>query len=543
MRYIITLLLILCFNHAFSQNRDYKKFDKAVKLFNNKDYTKSKDLLVKIIEKDDNWSRPHLLLSSIFLEELDFYSAVKSLLNIYNLEDTSDILGIERIANIFYENGFYSEGLYYFNIICKLDSSYCIEKIDRFINNCNYSINIINNPVDFEPANLGENVNSNMSEIGPAITADNQMLIFTRRIESNGNKPQEDFYFSLKQDNIWQQAIAFPPPLNSNMNEGALSFSSDQSLLIFTACNRDDGLGSCDLYYGNSNLKSYSFLNLGKNINSEYWDSQGCFSSDRKFIYFVSNRPGGYGGTDIWISKIDENGFSKAFNAGPIINTKYDEMSPFIHADNLTLYFSSKGHVGLGDYDVFYSNRINVNSKWNKPKNLGYPINDHLSQNSLVVSSDGKTAFFNSSNEGFGSDDIFCFELPYNIQANEVKGFELDIILSKKGEEIILNNVHFLNNSFKLEDKSFKELNRLAKYLKNNDITILIEGHTDSIGTKNNNNILSRKRAKSVYDFLLTNGVDENQIIFKGFGSSRPISSNSDADGRALNRRTSFIIQ
>ena len=102
MRYLITLLLILCFNHAFSQNRDYKKFDKAVKLFNNKDYTKSKDLLVKIIEKDDNWSRPHLLLSSIFLEELDFYSAVKSLLNIYNLEDTSDILGIERIANIFY---------------------------------------------------------------------------------------------------------------------------------------------------------------------------------------------------------------------------------------------------------------------------------------------------------------------------------------------------------------------------------------------------------------------------------------------------------
>ena len=105
-----------------------------------------------------------------------------------------------------------------------------------------------------------------MSEIGPAITADNQMLIFTRRIESNGNKPQEDFYFSLKKDNVYNKAIAFPPPLNSNMNEGALSFSSDQSLLIFTACNRDDGLGSCDLYYGNSNLKSYSFLNLGNNL-------------------------------------------------------------------------------------------------------------------------------------------------------------------------------------------------------------------------------------------------------------------------------------
>ena len=257
----------------------------------------------------------------------------------------------------------------------------------------------------------------------------------------------------------------------------------------------------------------------------------------------MSNRPGGYGGTDIWISKIDDNSFSKAFNAGPIINTKYDEMSPFIHADNLTLYFSSKGHVGLGDYDIFFSTRNDADSKWLKPKNLGYPINDHLSQNSLVVSSDGKTAFFNSSNEGFGSDDIFCFELPSNIQANEVKGFELDIIVSKKGEEIILNNVHFLNNSFKLEDKSFTELNRLAKYLKNNDINILIEGHTDSNGTVNNNNLLSRNRAKSVFDFLLNNGVDKKQITYKGYGSSRPFSNNLDADGRALNRRTSFVIQ
>ena len=133
--------------------------------------------------------------------------------------------------------------------------------------------------------------------------------------------------------------------------------------------------------------------------------------------------------------------------------------------------------------------------------------------------------------------------MPSDIQANEVKGFELDIIVSKKGEEIILNNVHFLNNSFKLEDKSFTELNRLAKYLKNNDINILIEGHTDSNGTVNNNNLLSRKRAKSVFNFLLNNGVDKKQITYKGYGSSRPFSNNLDADGRALNRRTSFVIQ
>jgi len=543
MRYLITLLLIICFYHGFSQDRDYKKFDKAVTLFNNEDFTKSKDLLVKIIEKDNNWSKPHLLLSSIFLEELDFYSAVKSLLNIYDLDDKSDVLGIEKIANIFYKNGFYSEGLYYFNIICKLDSNYCKKHINRLIDNCNYSINIINNPIEFNPKNLGDNINTNMSEIGPAITADNNMLIFTRRIESIDNESQEDFYFSLKKDDIWQKAIAFPAPLNSSLNEGALSFSSDQSLLIYTACNRSDGLGSCDLYYSNSDFKNFSLLNLGNNVNSKYWDSQGCFSSDRKFIYFVSNRPGGYGGNDIWISEINNDGFSKAFNAGPIINTKYDEMSPFIHADNLTLYFSSRGHIGLGDYDVFFSTRNDANSSWQKPKNLGYPVNNHLSQNSLVVSSDGKTAFFNSSNKGFGSDDIFYFELPSIIQPNEVKDFELDIILSKRGEEIVLKNVHFLNNSFKLEDKSFTELNRLAKYLKNNNINILIEGHTDLNGTISNNNILSENRAKSVFNFLLNSGVNPKQLLYQGYGSSRPFSENTNEKGRALNRRTSFVIQ
>ena len=138
-----------------------------------------------------------------------------------------------------------------------------------------------------------------------------------------------------------------------------------------------------------------------------HWDSQACFSSDRKFLYFVSNRPGGYGGTDIWISEITKNGFSKAFNAGSTINTEKDEMSPFIHPDNRNLYFSSNGHTGMGDYDLFLCQRNNINSDWQKPKNLGYPINDHKSQNSLVVSTDGKTAFFNSS-----ADDIWCCPFP-----------------------------------------------------------------------------------------------------------------------------------
>ena len=541
-KFILLILVVCCSNQLYTQNRDYKKYDKAIKYYQNNEFEKSKKILVKMIEKNSDWKKPFLLLSNIYLKESDYYKSAKTLLNIYDLENPDDILGVEQIANNFYFNGFYSEALYYYNISCKLDSVYCDSKLKSFIDNCNFSIAAVSDPVDFEPVNLGEKVNTNMSEIGPAITSDNSMLVFTRRVEYEDKEPQEDFYYSLNVDDKWQEAISFPSPLNTNDNEGALSFSNNQSFLIYTACNRSGGFGSCDLYYGINDLDELSFFNLGGKVNSRYWDSQACFSSDRRYIYFVSNRPGGYGGTDIWITEILKDGFSEAFNAGPVINTSKDEMSPFLHPDNLNLYFSSKGHVGMGDFDLFLSTRESVGDEWKIVRNLGYPINNHKSQNSLVVSSDGKTAFYNSSDNGFGSDDIFCFELPENIQANEVKDLELDIILSKIGEEIVLENVHFLNNSFMLNNDSLSELNSLAAYLIKTDIRVVIEGHTDSNGDEYSNQVLSERRAKSVYDYLLKVGVNPDQLLYEGYGYSRPIADNSDEKGRALNRRTSFII-
>ena len=388
MRFLILFLFFFATTQTFSQKRDYKKYDKAIKLFQKKDLEKSKNLLFKIIEKNTEWDKPFILLSNIYIIENDLYASAKTLLNIYDIQKPSDYLGIDKIAKDFYKNGFYSEALYYFNIVCKLDSNYCKEKTSFYIKNCDFAISEMNDaisdPVSFNPINIGPSINSSMSEIGPAITSDNNKIVFTRRVEDKDKKPQEDFYFSEKINNEWQKAIAYPYPLNTKNNEGALSFSSDQSLIIYTACNREDGFGSCDLYYGFNNLDNLEFYNLGKSVNSKFWDSQACFSSDRKYLYFVSNRPGGFGGTDIWISEITKNGFSPAYNAGPSINTNKDEMSPFIHADNLNLYFSSNGHVGMGDYDLFLSKRESIQSNWQNPKNLGYPINDHKSQNSLI---------------------------------------------------------------------------------------------------------------------------------------------------------------
>ena len=175
--------------------------------------------------------------------------------------------------------------------------------------------------------------------------------------------------------------------------------------------------------------------------------------------------------------------------------------------------------------------------------NLGYPINNYLDQNSLVVSHNGKTAYFASDFDGFGFEDIFTFELDDLIKANKLNELVVKIISSQNGDEIILDNIYFLNNSFSLDTISFNSLDILAKYLINNNIIISIEGHTNNIGSTYENQILSELRSKSVYDYLIFQNVKESQLSYIGFGESKPLYSNDNKEGRTKNRRTSFRIQ
>ena len=217
-------------------------------------------------------------------------------------------------------------------------------------------------------------------------------------------------------------------------------------------------------------------------------------------------------------------------------------MSPFIHTNNLSLYFASNGHIGMGDYDLFLSKRNNTDNNWLKPINLGYPINTWNIENSLVVANDGKTAYFASNKSGFGLEDIFVFDLPENMQSDEISEIELEIITQKTGEEVILKNVTFASNSVEIDASSYIELDKLISYLrKNPKIQIEIQGHTDDVGSEIDNLILSKKRARAVYDYIMPR-VD-NKLRHIGYGESRPLSSNNSDNGRELNRRTSFVIQ
>ena len=521
----------------FCQDYNYRSYDKALQYYNQNKIIKSKNLLIKLVDNYPDWEDPNLLLSSIYLSENNIDTAVMYLLNIYSDNNFS---GMKKIAKIYYDRGEYKKALNYFNKIIHLD-----QDINFYVKNCEFAIDALNSPVKINPTNIGSSVNSDFPEYINTLSIDGKKLFFTRRVKDDMGYPQEDFYVS-EFDSINGWSIASPLVFNTRMNEGAMSVSSNGILYVYTACDRSNSYGGCDLYIREYNVQTgwSKEYNLGNDINTRYWESQPCFSVNNDYLYFVSNRPGGFGKSDIWRAKIVGNKFFDIENLGSSINTEKHEMSPFLHPDDLTLYFASNGHIGLGDYDLFVSRRDSIKNEWSFPLNLGFPINTYKSENSLIVSSNGETAFYSSNKSGYGKEDIFTFTLPENIKAKKISSVEIDIISKEKGDEIVLKNVQFSNNSYQLKGNSFVELDKLVKYLKEKtSVKILIEGHTNNIGQEKNNQILSENRARVVYEYLIEKGVDPKQLVsFIGFGDSRPIESNLTQEGREKNRRTSLRI-
>jgi len=184
-------------------------------------------------------------------------------------------------------------------------------------------------------------------------------------------------------------------------------------LMIYTACNRSDGIGRCDLYYTTKVGDRWTFpKNMGKPVNSPYRETQPSLTPDGRTLYFSSDRPGGKGQHDIWVSYLDDgNRWSVPENLGEVINTPGIEMSPFIHPDNQSLYFSSDGHIGLGGYDLFVTRRDST-GKWQKPMNLGYPINTNRDEIGMIVNSRGDKAYYSSDVDKANGKDIYVFDLP-----------------------------------------------------------------------------------------------------------------------------------
>ena len=467
--------------------------------------------------------------------------------------------------------------------------------------------------------NGGDSVNSAFSEYYPTLTIDGSQLIITRRTRGSAD---EDFFSSVLKEGRWRKAVPLFGKINTSYKEGAQQITPDGNWMVFSAKDYPEGLGSFDIYLAYQTDNGWSErIHAGAVINSEYWESAPCLSPDKRQLYFASDRPGGFGGTDLYVSTRLANGkWTAPQNLGPVINTSGDESCPFMHADNETLYFNSNGHQGYGGTDLFLAKKIDKG--FTAPQNLGYPLNTIDDEGSLFVTSDALTGFFASDRaDSKGGLDIYSIQLYNGIQPNasswvegriydslngkgisglvEVVDLQSKVIISEveadeegnylsilpsgknyafnvskrgylffsgrflmkevvvqkkfvyniplqplqEGTKMILKNIQFESGKHELLPESFIELDKLLAILKENPrLKVLIVGHTDNIGNDNENLLLSNQRAKIVLNYFTSKGIAVERLTSKGMGAQQPVSDNQTEEGRALNRRTEMII-
>ncbi len=281
--------------------------------------------------------------------------------------------------------------------------------------------------------NIGGKINTRADEYFPTMSNDRRLLLYTRRANKNSD---EDLYFSRMESGAWTVGAPAGSNFNTKQNEGMPALVRNGRRLFFTACGREQTLGPCDIWEAELDALSGSVTNprpLAGHLNSDRWESQASVSCDGSTLYFASNRPGGMGGTDIWVSERQADGsWGPPRNLGDKINTPADEEAPFITNDGKTLYFSSTGHPGMGEQDLFVA-WMDANRQWTNPVNLGPPVNTAYRELGFFLSADGQTGYFASDRPGgSGGMDIYYFQLSeqlYSDPVTLVEGVVKDSIL------------------------------------------------------------------------------------------------------------------
>lgn len=444
MRVLIFIFLLsfqLIAQETHTSRKAGKIYREAKSLIAVKDLQTAKTLLQKALSIDHQFVEAWILLGDVNIGLEDKEAAIQAYRKSIPIAPRFSFPMYYRLAVAEHSMGYYSDALKHIRkyLSSKKISEPYRKKALALKSSCEFSISAVKNPVSFNPENLGPNVNSDADEYLPALSADGSTLIFTRSSNQDGSR-NEDFYLSYHDTDDWTFAESIGEPINTAQNEGAQCITADGKTLYFTACSRSDSYGRCDLYTSEFVDGYWSQpVNLGSNVNTENWESQPAISSDGRQLFFVSNRPGGVGKKDIWVTyKNNKGNWTKAKNLGKDINTSKDDVSPFLHWDNQTLYFSSKGYVGMGGFDVFLS-RLNELGEWGTVKNIGYPINSPSDENSLIVAKDGRTAYFASAyfKQGRTDLDLYTFDLPQESRAREVAYVQGTIIDSKTKKPLV----------------------------------------------------------------------------------------------------------
>ncbi len=360
-----------------------RKFDEAISYYH------------QAVEKDENFSYIYLKLANVysFLREMD--AAYAAYLKYYEKVQKDQLKPtVAKVLSMqFFSHGEYAAAKETFDVFLEKGNDKPWSARDSILHqSINFSIDGVARPLEVRLERLSDSVNRYVLQYFPVLTINNREIFFTKR---NGHSPQhdEDIVVSTWQDGYWTKARSISPEINGYTNEGACTVSADGRTLIFTACEGRKSYGNCDLYISTRVDGRWTKpQNLGASVNSRYWDSQPSLSADAKRLYFASNRPGGLGKRDIWVSHYEHNKWAKPKNLGPSVNTEFDETTPFIHVNGESLFFASEGHPGFGGFDIFIS-EIEGDS-WSAAKNVGYPINDYRDQSALFITFDGKEAYF-----------------------------------------------------------------------------------------------------------------------------------------------------
>lgn len=288
-----------------------------------------------------------------------------------------------------------------------------VKDADREIEFCYNAKELVKFPLNVTFENLGKTVNSIYADYFPFISKDEGMLFFNSRRENNlmgvDGKYFSDVYVSTVKAGKWSKAKPIPGKVNTNEgDEEVVGLSPDGNQIVY---NFDNNKSSGDLFIGTRKGEEFQEPKLiqGENVNSKYYEIAASLSTDDNSIYFASDRPGGFGGIDIYLSqKLPGGEWGPAQNLGPNINTKYDEDFPNISLDGKTLLFSSKGHTSMGGYDIFKSALDSVTNKWSPVKNVGYPINTSDDDLNMCLEEGGRNGYISAVREGgVGDQDIY----------------------------------------------------------------------------------------------------------------------------------------
>lgn len=276
--------------------------------------------------------------------------------------------------------------------------------VNRQIESCLNAKELMNKPLFIKESNLGKTINDNNSEYNPVVSDDERMLIFSK---------SEPFYeallYSVKINGAWAEPANMNEILKVDRDIYPSSLSRDgKTLFLYNSEDYDGNIFSTVFSDGTWS----PIQKLNDNINTKYWESHAIISHDNKKLYFTSNRKGSIGGLDIYVSTRDNTGnWGPAENLGPVINTPYNEDTPFLSEDDRTLFFSSRGHLNMGGYDIFRSTLLD-NGEWSQPVNIGYPLNttdDDLFFQPVKAGNEGYFSKYNP--DGFGGEDIYRIEV------------------------------------------------------------------------------------------------------------------------------------